>query len=236
MPDWSHEGRSTTGFSPVAGVGVMRRCRDRTSSGSRAARRPRAISKSIVAWLNWSKHPAAYEEGSSLAKSLLGRFSFPKWRSWPKSGAMNRRPALRTILFVLSLSSAALALPHGSLFAADPKHLAQLREINKCERCDLRGADLSMADLRGANLSGADLRGANLHGGAELFGANRLGASLSGADLRGANLSGADLRGANLSGANLNMADLSGADLSEASLNGASLREANLHGANLFGT
>src|SRR3954451_1582792 len=176
--------------------------------------------------LSWSKNKPRSEEGSSLAKSLLGRFSFPKWRSWPKSGAMNRRFAPRTILFVLSLFSAALALPHGSLFAADPKHLAQLREINKCERCDLRGADLT----------GADLRGANLHGGAELFGANLLGASLSGADLSGANLSGADLRGADLSGANLNMADLSGANLSEASLNGASLREANLHGANLFAT
>src|SRR6478735_9053262 len=99
---------------------------------------------------------------------------------------MKHLPSPRTLVLVLSLVLMEVALPRGA-FAADPKHLAQLRETNKCARCDLRGADLSMANLPGASLSGADLSGGNL--------------------------SGADLRGADLSGANLNMADLSGANL-----------------------
>src|SRR3954470_12722685 len=89
--------------------------------------------------------------------------------------------------FVLSLFTAAFALPYGSVFAADPNHVAQLRETKKCERCDLSGANLIEATLSGANLSGANLIGADL-----------LGANLSGrAYLLGANLSRANLIGAN---------------------------------------
>jgi len=93
---------------------------------------------------------------------------------------MNRLPSPRTIIFVLSLSLATLALSNGSVFAADPKRLAQLRETNKCERCDLRGADLSFAKLSGAGLRGADLLGGSM--------ANLSAANLSAADLFGANL------------------------------------------------
>ena len=43
--------------------------------------------------------------------------------------------------------------------AFDPEHLKRLIEANKCQSCDLRGANLI-----GANLSGADLRKADLEG------------------------------------------------------------------------
>src|SRR3954454_17559132 len=105
-----------------------------------------------------------------------------------KGCAMKRLPALRTkFILVLSLFSAVLALPYGSVFAADPNHVAQLRKTKKCGQCDLTKADLPEADLRGA-----DLRGPNLFR----------------ADLRGANLPEADLTGANLFGANLRGVDL----------------------------
>lgn len=56
-------------------------------------------------------------------------------------------------------------------------------------------ADLSGANLSGANLSRAQTSGANLSG-AYLLGADLSGANLSLADLSGANLLGADLSGA----------------------------------------
>src|SRR3954452_2842852 len=62
-------------------------------------------------------------------------------------------------LLVSGLLSAALLLPHGGVFAADPNHVAQLRETNECERCDLTGADLSGADLSEATLLIAGLLG-----------------------------------------------------------------------------
>ena len=42
--------------------------------------------------------------------------------------------------------------------------LEKLRAINKCARCDLRGADLSNANLRKAELHEVDLSVANLPG------------------------------------------------------------------------
>jgi hypothetical protein len=109
--------------------------------------------------------------------------------------------------------------------------------LDKGERPDLRGADLSWADLRGADLSWADLRGADL-GRADLRGvclrnADLSRANLSRADLRGADLSDADLSRANLSDADLRGSCLGGADLRGSCLSGADLRGADLSWANL---
>jgi hypothetical protein len=65
-------------------------------------------------------------------------------------------------LLIFGLFAAALVSSWGIASAADPNHVAQLRETKKCERCDLSKADLSGADLREASLSGADLSGASL--------------------------------------------------------------------------
>ena len=48
--------------------------------------------------------------------------------------------------------------------AFDPEHLKRLIEANKCQSCDLRGANLIGANLYEANISGADLRKADLEG------------------------------------------------------------------------
>ena len=95
----------------------------------------------------------------------------------------------------------------------------------KCNDCNLSGADLKeavliKAELERADLSGADLRYANLRR-ARLAGANLSGAKLNHANLPGADLRGCDLRGADLSGANLLLADFTGADLTGANLTNA---------------
>jgi hypothetical protein len=95
----------------------------------------------------------------------------------------------------------------------------------KCNDCNLSGADLKeavlvKAELERADLSGADLRYANLRR-ARLAGANLSGAQLNHANLPGADLRGCDLRGADLSGANLLLADFTGADLTGANLTNA---------------
>ena len=66
-------------------------------------------------------------------------------------------------------------------------HGRWLADKSRCERADLRGADLCDADLRRADLRDADLRDADL----------------CCADLRDADLCGADLRCADLCGADL---------------------------------
>src|SRR3954466_2789047 len=102
--------------------------------------------------------------------------------------AMKRLLVLRIRpLWVFSLFSAAVVLPYGSVFAADPNHVAQLRETKKCHRCDLTYADLHEADLSGADLTNANLTLANLSG-----------AQLLQADLTQANLFLANLTNANL--------------------------------------
>ncbi len=101
-----------------------------------------------------------------------------------------------------------------------------LRQLaQKCNDCNLSGADLKeavlvKAELERADLSGADLRYANLRR-ARLAGANLSGAKLNHANLPGADLRGCDLRGADLSGANLLLADFTGADLTGADLTNA---------------
>jgi hypothetical protein len=139
---------------------------------------------------------------------------------------MKRLFALRVKpLLVFGLLSAALLLPHGGVFAADPNHVVQLRETKKCEGCDLSEANLTIAFLYKAHLTGANLSGAILSDArlwsADLTGANLSGAHLTGASLLNANLSGArlwkaDLIGANLTGANLSEAYLPRAKLSHA--------------------
>jgi hypothetical protein len=71
---------------------------------------------------------------------------------------------------------------------------------NKCQGCDLSGANFSDAILTDTDLHGADLSGADL----------------SDADLSGTNLSDALMAGTDLTSANLTGADLSGADLTDA--------------------
>jgi len=95
----------------------------------------------------------------------------------------------------------------------------------KCNGCNLAGADLKeamlvKAELEGADLSRADLRYANLRR-ARLAGANLSGALLNHANLPGADLRGCDLRGADLRGANLLLTDLTDADLTGADLTNA---------------
>ncbi len=81
---------------------------------------------------------------------------------------------------------------------------------NKCQGCDLSGADFSNAILTNVNLHGADLSGANLSN-ADLSGANLSDTLLASADLRGANLTNANLSGADLTNANLSGAKFGGA-------------------------
>ena len=95
----------------------------------------------------------------------------------------------------------------------------------KCNGCNLSGADLKeamlvKAELEGADLSRADLRYANLRR-ARMAGANLSGALMNHANLPGADLTGCNLRGADLSGANLLLTNLTDADLTGANLTNA---------------
>lgn len=93
----------------------------------------------------------------------------------------------------------------------------ELLATKQCQKCDLRGINLSGQNLGGANLTGTNLSGANL----------------SGANLTGTNLSGANLTGANLSGVSMSNTDLSGANLRGASLSGSGWGRINLRGTTM---
>jgi len=69
----------------------------------------------------------------------------------------------------------------------------QVKKTNRCEECDLSGADLANGVMNDARLTGARLAGAKATG-VDLSSAN-----LSGADLSHAELSKGDLVGANFS-------------------------------------
>jgi uncharacterized protein YjbI with pentapeptide repeats len=100
----------------------------------------------------------------------------------------------------------------------------------QCEKCQLRGVDMSGLDLSGTDSdSGVDLKGANL-----------TGAILNGTKLAFASLEGAILDGVTGPSVNLSSAFLTGASLRHASLEGgklygATLIEADLEGADLGG-
>jgi hypothetical protein len=119
----------------------------------------------------------------------------------------------------------------GDALAFDAKELAKFKALNKCEGCDLRGANLSRANLSGTDLR-ADLRGANLTE-VDLSGVHSISAHLSGVNLKGANLSGVNLYNAHLDNANLEYANLSGTNLRKADLRGTNLSGADLSKANL---
>lgn len=72
----------------------------------------------------------------------------------------------------------------------------------ECQRCDLRGADLSDFDMRRADLFGADLTDATL-AGSDLTDGIMRSADLTNADLSNANLTGVDLTDAIIEGAAL---------------------------------
>ena len=84
-----------------------------------------------------------------------------------------------------------------SLWAYKESDLQKLFKTNRCEKCDLSGANLTDANLTGADLTWVDLNAANLWD-----------ANLTKANLRGANLDGANLTGANLDGATMREAIL----------------------------
>jgi hypothetical protein len=116
--------------------------------------------------------------------------------------------------------------------AANPAHLRQLLDTNRCPGCDLRDAQLEGVSLRGADLSEANLQGANLRN-ADLRYANFRSANLSEAILIAA-----DLEAANFSQANLREVDIRGANLKDAVLTGANTcgwqrQDAQLQGVNL---
>ncbi len=130
-----------------------------------------------------------------------------------------------TVLFV----PLGFALP---ALAANPTHLRQLLDTNRCPGCDLRGANLEGVSLRGADLSEANLQGANFRN-ADLRYANFRSANLSEAILIAA-----DLEAANFSQANLREIDIRGANLKDAVLTGANTcgwqrEDAQLQGVNL---
>ncbi len=130
-----------------------------------------------------------------------------------------------TVLFV----PWGLALP---VAAANPAHLQQLLDTNRCPGCDLRDAQLEGVSLRGADLSEANLQGANLRN-ADLRYANFRSANLSEAILIAA-----DLEAANFSQANLQEVDIRGANLKDAVVTGANTcgwqrQDARLQGVNL---
>jgi Pentapeptide repeats (8 copies) len=146
------------------------------------------------------------------------------------------------LLTILTATLALVTVPAWSAKADSAKDLQKLLTTNRCEGCDLSGANLIGIDLSNAQLQGAKLNAANLSG-ADLSGANlskvsAVGTSLMGANLRKATLVKASLIYANLAKAQLNDAilqgtDLQGANLVGADLNGAKITESDFVGANL---
>jgi uncharacterized protein YjbI with pentapeptide repeats len=116
------------------------------------------------------------------------------------------------------------AASHIRLIRRGVKRWNQWRKVNRTERVDLAGADLSQMNLVGINFMGVNLSAANLHQ-ANLTGAYLRFANLNGANLSGTNLSGSDLNSSILTKANLGKANLQGADLCRADLTEADLSE-----------
>lgn len=114
------------------------------------------------------------------------------------------------------------------------ENISTFMDTDRCEGCDLSGANLYNADLGGVDLEGANLSDAIL-ANANLAGANLKGAELRNADLTGANLTGAALAGADLTNAVLVNSDLTDADLTAANLEGADITGAIVTEAQLAG-
>jgi len=89
------------------------------------------------------------------------------------------------------------------------KNILKFKEIGRCNKCDLSGADFFGDELNGVRLYGANLTGANFSG-----------ADLGYAELGKANLKNVDLTGADLTNANLKGVNLTGADLKRAKIEG----------------
>ena len=104
-------------------------------------------------------------------------------------------------------------------------NISTFMETDRCEGCDLSGANLYNADLGGVDLEGANLSDAILAN------ANLAGANLKGAELRNADLTGANLTGAALAGADLTNAVLINSDLSDTDLTAANMKNADITGA-----
>ena len=153
-------------------------------------------------------------------------------RGWLRRGTAGKGLSCATATVILCLS-----VTGGYGFSSG--QLDQIRTTNRCEACDLSGADLTKAIMNDARLTGAKMAGATLTGvdlsSANLSGADLSGADLSQADLVGADFSKANLSGANLAGSRLSWAKLTNADLSRANLKGAYLASTDLAGAKLSG-
>jgi len=158
---------------------------------------------------------------------------------------MNKRPVSqgsRRVAGWKGLGGAvvAICLWVTGVYGFSPAQVDQAKKTNKCEGCDLSGANLLNAVLNDAKLSGAKMAGAMMTdvdlSSANLSGADLSRADLSRADLVSANLSKANLSDANLAGSRLSWARLTDADLSRANLTGADLRAADLKGAKLSRT
>jgi|ADurb_Met_03_Slu_FD_contig_21_1148789_length_557_multi_12_in_0_out_0_1 uncharacterized protein YjbI with pentapeptide repeats len=103
---------------------------------------------------------------------------------------------VKKVLFVgLAVMLLQWALFSGLSLSFDNAHLQQFNSTNKCEKCDLSGANFSNVDMTGARLIGANLSGANLSD-----------AIFSDTNLTDANLTGANIKGTNFSGAKLSNA------------------------------
>jgi len=119
--------------------------------------------------------------------------------------------------------------------AVDPEDLRQLLDTQRCQGCDLRGANLEGVDLRSADLTEAQLQGANLRNAdlkySNFRGANLTNAVMIAADLEAVNFSDAVLRNADVRGANLTDAVLTRANTCGWRRDGARLEGANLQDA-----
>ncbi len=151
------------------------------------------------------------------------------WLSWAAAG---KGLSCVTAMVILCLSATG-----GYGFSSS--QLDQVRTTNRCEACDLSGADFTKAIMNDAQLAGAKMAGARMTGvdlsSANLSGADLSHADLSQADLVGADFSKADMSDANLAQSRLSWAKLTGADLSRANLTGATMASTELAGAKLSG-
>jgi len=132
---------------------------------------------------------------------------------------MYRLKATKSICILILIISAS----HTPSYANNTvsRQILLLLGTSKCERCNLRGANLNYASIKDAALRSSDLSTANLSY-----------SNLEGADLRYSNLSDTTLTGSTLRGSDLTNALLHGANLDDADLTGAKFTTKQLLSAN----
>jgi uncharacterized protein YjbI with pentapeptide repeats len=173
------------------------------------------------------------------------------WRTEPEIDAERQEFLARRLLIVPDIKEGLYPFKDVKLARADVEWLlgrfynedgpgrCENKSRQRCERLDLRGADLCGADL--GNLPLAGLRGGlswNEWSSADSWQREMAAAYMMGTNLREAQLVGADLLGTHLEGAcllraHLEEATLVGAHLKRARLSGAHLEQAYLLNAHL---